>query len=143
MTLSLSDEYPPITYLTAKQRTLTLFSRCNYLYLNASFTKPAKHYIYRNNTNLAKWYILWVYCPSVYAPPRSGYSGWTPSSLANFSFIQTSIPSPPPVSFLLAWATEYSCAIWYYIKKNILINWWTLLTYQLSYLSYLSTDGLY
>lgn len=33
---------------------------------------------------------------------------------SNGSFFNTSIPSPPPVSFFETSATEYSCATWYY-----------------------------
>lgn len=36
-------------------------------------------------------------------------SGW----FSKGSFLITSMPSPPPVSFLEASATEYSCATWY------------------------------
>lgn len=46
------------------------------------------------NRYLARWYILWVNWP------------FPISSFSNGSFFITSTPSPPPVSFLLAWERE-------------------------------------
>lgn len=74
--------------------------------------------------HLLRWYILYVYCP---LPNRSPSKGW----FSKGSFFCTSTPSPPPVSFLLASATLYSCATWYcwqdksYIISNMA---WTHLT---------------
>jgi len=63
---------------------------------------------------LARWYILCVNCPAVYLPLSNGDIGCTPSVAEKGSFLRTSMPSPPPVSALLASATEYNCATWYY-----------------------------
>ena len=62
---------------------------------------------------LDKWNILRVYCPCP----------WTSCSLASFS--TTSTPSPPPVSFLLAWATDHNCPTWYWMdnKSNYLTSY--------------------
>lgn len=57
--------------------------------------------------NLCRWQILCVYCP--FSP-----------SFSQGSFFKTSTPSPPPVSFLLASATEYSWPTWYCSQKNML-----------------------
>lgn len=76
----------------------------------------------------AKWQILQVYCPEEYLPPKEDRKVFwltinhriTCISLPNKgwfskgSFLMTSMPSPPPVSFLEASATEYSWATWYW-----------------------------